>query len=580
MSRQKMAPVTVYVLKKDRMALLDDITDILKKERLILSSRCVDRLEDCLMAKLEPTLIPHDRNDPDRAINMAQSARLRKIKAQGPMRLEKRPTASNRITKSDRNTHSLPQSLFGHFGPPRNLHESFVDHRGKYPDSAPESEDGAEDEDEALAIVEAAKHRVESCDKPSTVSHNHFDQQFSVHKSMVSGINIASEDKISGAAGARASKKKTNTYLTARPPSKRTAFEHPPEDTTSSFYFPNTCLAFSQILPNVDQSAYSKPADMKKRADALVKKEPVDFNKNDCPTFGSRESVHSQTSNVNPAPKTVKTEAKQVAAVGHQPEGTLASVETVMTNPERTDVIAGDEKMDRIQASHGVDIGMGLAGVKNASPHSPILTITITEDTAAVAIPDTQNSTQSSSSSVSQSSFEHAQEQQDTPDTTFLSQSQDALTKSQVPTMTQDIDLKDLLQPSNPSVAGRKKKALKASKEADPVEINPRRSARLADKPKPTSTTTATKAPKAPKSTAEDALAQPPVLQSGRKRGRKDVGGQNESDGEEEEEYNGGRRKKVLSKPVVEKQRETWSKETKRGGHGRDRRTALGRHGL
>jgi hypothetical protein len=36
------------------------------------------------MARLEPTLISHDRNDPDRAINMAQSARLRNLEAQGP----------------------------------------------------------------------------------------------------------------------------------------------------------------------------------------------------------------------------------------------------------------------------------------------------------------------------------------------------------------------------------------------------------------------------------------------------------------------------------------------------------------
>ncbi|CAN9090272.1 unnamed protein product [Alternaria alternata] len=152
--------MAVYVLKKDRLALLDDITNILKNERLMLSSRCIDRLGDCLMAKLEPTLIPHDRNDPDRAINMAQSARLRNIKAQGPYRIVKRTKTSKHTSELHQNSKVVRHVRLGRFAGSSDVHESRMDGEFIPLDGATNNEDA--DEYKALAITEAGQHNVGS----------------------------------------------------------------------------------------------------------------------------------------------------------------------------------------------------------------------------------------------------------------------------------------------------------------------------------------------------------------------------------------------------------------------------------
>ncbi|CAN9419232.1 unnamed protein product [Alternaria alternata] len=126
----------------------------------------------------------------------------------------------------------------------------------------------------------------------------------------------------------------------------------------------------------------------------------------------------------------------------------------------------------------------------------------------------------------------------------------------------------------------RQKRALKAPKKDAAVEINPRRSARLAAKPTPASATTATKERQAPRPTAKNVLLLSPVLDPGSKRGRKEDSEEEEEDDYEKEGYESGRKKKIVSKATVERQRETRGNVTKRGGNGPDRRTALERYGL
>ena len=111
------------------------------------------------------------------------------------------------------------------------------------------------------------------------------------------------------------------------------------------------------------------------------------------------------------------------------------------------------------------------------------------------------------------------------------------------------------------------------------MEINPRRSARLAAKPKPACATTATKERQAPRPTAKNVLLLYPVLERGSKRGRKDSE-EEEEDDYEKGGYESGRKKKIVSKATVERQRETRGNTTKRGGNGLHRRAALERYDL
>ncbi|RII09728.1 hypothetical protein CUC08_Gglean005718 [Alternaria sp. MG1] len=486
-----MPPVMAYVLKKDRLALLDDITDIFKNERLTLSSRCIDKLRDCLMAKLEPALIPHDRNDPDRAINMAQSARLRNIKAQGPCRIAKRTKASEYTSEPHRDSKVVPHVRFGQFGGSRDAYESPMDRESIHLNGATNSKD--RDEGKYLAITEVGQHSFESRKMPSAVLHNHLNGPRDTQESFVSGLDIALEDKLLGAARARAPKKtKISACLTNRPPSKRHTFEHPPEDTNSSFYFPNTTPAFSQMLPNVDQSAYSKPVEMKERADALVKDVPIFNTKNDFPAFDSKNLVRHQAHNVVPAIEILKKNLELVDEAEYQPEDASVSGEIMVKSPELIFADTKDETTFQTRADNDIDVSKTFPDVKHASTPSPVAAFTITKDTTATVISSTLNSSHSASVSMSSSSVATEQALQDTPDSTFFSQSQEVLTQSRGHTITRTIDPKDL-QPPTSSMARRQKRALKAPKKDAAVEINPRRSARLAAKPKPASATTATK---------------------------------------------------------------------------------------
>ncbi|RYO15751.1 hypothetical protein AA0111_g11600 [Alternaria arborescens] len=573
-----MPPVTVYVLKKDRLALLDDITDILKNERLTLSSRCIDRLGDCLMAKLEPTLIPHDRNDPDRAINLAQSARLRNIKAQGPYRIVKRTKTSKHTSELHRNSKVVRHVRLGRFGGSSDVHESRMDGEFIPLDGATNNEDA--DEYKALAITEAGQHSVESRKVPSAVLHNHLDSPRDTQESFISGLDVALKNKLLGAARARAPKKtKISACLTNRPPSKRHTFEHPPGDTNSSFYFPNTAPAFSQMLPNVDQSAYSKPVEIKERADALVKDEPLCNTKNDFPTFDSKNPVRHQAHNFVPALKISNKNLKLVDEAEYQPEDASVSVEIVVKSPELIFADTKDETTFQTQADNTIDVSKTYPDVKHASTPSPVAAITITKDTTATVIPSTLNSSQSSSVSMFPSSVATEQALQDTPDSTFFSQSQEVLIQPRGHTITRIIDPKDR-QPPTSSMARRQKRPLKAPKKDAAVEINPRRSARLAAKPKLASATTATKERQAPRPTAKNVLLLSPVLNPGSKRGHKGDSEEEDEDDYEKEGYKSGRKKKIVSKATVERQRKTRGNATKRGGNGPDGRTALESYGL
>lgn len=251
--------------------------------------------------------------------------------------------------------------------------------------------------------------------------------------------------------------------------------------------------------------------------------------------FEDGKLVEYKATNLVPAAKTRQNEVKQAPFTRYNPKHTFASFDSVMSN-----AVAEPEPETGPETHPDV----------NHSP-PPIPVIKITDD-------DTAGGTQSSSgSSHFQDSCQDTQEPQDTPDSTYFSQSQDPFTQSQGRSGQQAIDPKDLLQP--PAPAARKKKTTKALKK--PVEINPRRSARLAEK-------NPTPAPKAPAP-----MAPPPVLNPSVKRDHGD-----DVEGEDEDER-GGRNKKVVSKAAVEKQRETRRGETAKRG-GRDRRTELQRRGV
>jgi hypothetical protein len=112
------------------------------------------------MAASEPVLTPHDRNDPDRAINMAQSARLRNIKAQGPYRIAKRTKASEYTSEPHRDSKVVPHVRLGQFGGSRDVYESPMDRESILLNDATNSQD--RDEGKYLAITEVGQHSFES----------------------------------------------------------------------------------------------------------------------------------------------------------------------------------------------------------------------------------------------------------------------------------------------------------------------------------------------------------------------------------------------------------------------------------
>jgi hypothetical protein len=432
------------------------------------------------------------------------------------------------------------------------VNQSFIDRDFIPPDDPPKSENG--DENETLAAVEAARQRSESRDRPSTDTYNWFGGPRNINESFISPvssiINTASADI--PLTDVRASKNtKLYTSLAAKPPTKKQSFEHPPENVNGSFYFPNTAPSFAELYPNVDQSAYSRPREMQERADALEDDEPIDITKGDHLIFEDGLLVDYTPSSLVSATRTGQKELKQVSST-EVVQPTFASADTVTANPDLTIHKSNNGTVNEIKSGDDINVSdkthPGHRDVNHSS--QPIPTITVTDP----VVDSTQTSTNTSNSLGSsrfQSFLEKTQESQNTPDSTYFSQSQDALTQPQDTIGSQTIAPKDLLQPPVP--AARNKKALKGSKK--PVEINPRRSARLAGK---------TPAP-AP---APASSAPPSDLNSSAKRSRKD-------DVDDKDE-SGGRSKRVVSKADVERQRETRGKETAKRG-GRDRRTALQR---
>ncbi|KAG9192996.1 hypothetical protein G6011_11730 [Alternaria panax] len=527
-SSTKMPPVTAYGLKKDRLALLDDIINILKDERLKLSSSCISRLEDCLMAKLEPTLIPHDHDDPNRAINMARSARLQKPKVQlGLTRIEKRTTTSKHTAKSHRRPDFIPHVRFGTFGGTRNVHESFMDCEFIRPDGAPD-----DDEDPAVAAVE--KKRLEASDKLSSNVFGHNGGPRNIHESFVAGPNIAFQHKLTEAVRLRARMSKDTK------PNKPF---HLPITTLQERYL-RTPLGMRRhifLLPQ-HHPGFRKDAP---QCGSIC---PIDIKEGGCLVFEGKMSVQYQVSGFAPAARSPK-EAEQAPSVpasktsnkvieqgtraGYQPEDISASEDVVAASPELT-VIKVDHKI--VQKT---DAG----------------------DDTDVALQDTPESTLSQ--------YQEALTQFQGPSTG----SQDALNQAQISAVIQTIDPKDLFQPPPPAVPGRKKRTSKAPKKVSAVEINPRRSSRLAEKPKP-----AMQAPKKAKAAKSPA---PQVLKPNAKRGRVDDQ-ENDKEGGEERGGDGIRNKRILSRAVVEKQREARGKETTKrsGGCERDWRTAWERRGV
>lgn len=104
-------------------------------------------------------------------------------------------------------------------------------------------------------------------------------------------------------------------------------------------------------------------------------------------------------------------------------------------------------------------------------------------------------------------------------------------------------------------MARRQKRALKAPKKDAAVGINPRRSARLAAKPKLASATTATKERQAPRPTAKNILLLSPVLNPGSKHGRKEDSEEEDEDDYEKEGYESGRKKKAVRRRLCLRQR-------------------------
>ncbi|KAI4943387.1 hypothetical protein J4E91_009296 [Alternaria rosae] len=501
----KMCPVTgSYLLKQRPIHLFHDIKDIIKNSGVTLSESCSQELKQFLDEKLEPYSLPYGAKRPNLQANLDNIARLRDRRAQ----LKGQGATSESFPSAN------PDKRNGFNTNPRNVDESSMDVSSNV-QTAPAVPTPRTLLKRARAN-ETAKYDTMYRRRPFDEVANRVHPPYGFKEAPV------------------ASKRST----------KAETFEHGPEDLNGSFYLHHNSPAFKKLLLQVDQSAYDKPSLIQECADDsldVVEEEPIErapptITKNDLVKLeDGTDSNANGRSKLDPEVNSKPTPAPVIKIEN----ATTTSAKRALDTFEEINPEAVSFTSDNLGA-----ISNTRPAVNQTPPSVPAVK---TKDVASGA----QSSLSSFMSPGLQSSPSDVnQEVQDTPDTTYLDQSQQTLGRWQSPfSQTQGL-------PNSFSQSGFGSQSFLSppgsvtSQTDGPVEINPRRSARLAQAQMTDSSSSAPPAP------ASSIPSPPPVISSsapavGVKRRR------TASLADEVERVECQvRNKKVVTKEVVAKQRE------------------------
>ncbi|KAI4917681.1 hypothetical protein J4E85_009773 [Alternaria conjuncta] len=488
----KMRPVTgAFLLKQSPHHLSHDIKDILEKHGVKLPPGCSQELTRYLNDKLEAYPIPFDPKRPNLQADLDNSARLRDRRAQ----LKDQGATPNSPAKT------LPRSrpdTFSRFGRPRNINESFM--------YVPW------DEPVSPSMLQP----------PMPVSVNSLLQGWPLKEKSIAAVKTPT--KVEKEQSAQAEIK--NSVKIAKETPVKVEIDGPLKTKIESA---NTTRSTSLNQGRADDYLDVATEKIIKRAPlATTKDNPVKVED----SVGSDVQRHSQIH------RTVDSKSPPAPVV--KPETATT------TSAKRT--LKAFEDMDPDAVSFASD---NLGAVKKTRP-----AVKQTPSSApAIKVEDATSGFQSSFGSSNSSGFRSSvsdvkQEFQETPDTTYLGESQQTLGRSQSPfSQTQDFPnsfsrsrfgSQSFLSPPDSAI----------SQTSGRVEINPRRSARLSQAKM---TAAGSSAPSASAPSAPPAPS--PTPSSASSLGVKRRRSASVTDDVEQVERQ-GRNKKFVTKEVVAKQRE------------------------
>jgi len=529
------------LLKQRPIDLFHGIKDIIKNNGVKLSESFSQELKQFLDEKLEPYSLPYGPKRPNLQADLSNSARLRDRRAQ--LQDQGATSKSFRPANPDKNDRDNTG--------PRNVHESFMDVPWNVK-TAPTMP--AASIPKTVLKLQRAK---ETAEYDTMYRKGPFDPVINrVHPPY-------------GFADAPV-KVKVDSSVARKAPTKAEAFQHGPEGVNDSFNLHHESKAFATLLPQVDRSVYDKASLIQERADdyldvgeeETVERAPLAITKDNLVKV--EDGIGSDVQRHNQVHRTVDSKSPAAPAIKSE-KATTTSAKRTLNN--------AFEEMDPEAVSFTSD---NLGAVKKTRPavkQTPSSASAIKVEGATSGF---QSSVGSSNSSGFQSSVSDVkQEFQETPDTTYLGESQQTLGRSQSP-FSQTQGFPNAFSRSRfGSQSFLSSPGSVTSQTSGRVEINPRRSARLSQ-----AKTTGSSAPSASGPSAPPAPSPTPSSASalGVKRRRS----ASLADEVEQVERQ-GRNKKFVTKEVVAKQREARHKEDakdKKRSSAERRRSVLQRRGL
>ena len=503
------------MLKQRPVDLFHGIKDIIKNHGVKLSPSCSQELKQFLDEKLEAYSLPYDPKRPSLQTDLDNSARLRdrrvQLKDPGATSKSFRPANPD---KSDRDNTG-----------PRNTHESFMDVPWEIK-TAPTTP---------------------TVQPPRTTSGRPRDERTAKYDTMYrEGSFDPVANRVHPPYGFREApvKVEVDSSVARKAPTKAEAFEHGPEGVIDSFNLHHDSRAFATLLPQVDRSVYAKASLIQERADDYLdvgkeetaERAPLAITKDNLVKV--EDSVGSDVQSHDQVHHTVNSKSPPAPAIKSE-KATTTSAKRTLNAFEEMDPDAVSLTSD----NHGA-IKKTRPAVKQAP--SPAPAIKVEDDTSGF-----QSSIGSSNSSGFQSSVSGVKNEfQETPDTTYLGESQQTLGRSQSP-LSQTQGFPNSFSRSRfGSQSFLSSPGSVTSQTSGRVEINPRRSARLSQAKM---TAAGSSAPSASVPSAPPAPSPTPSSASslGVKRRRS-----NSLADEVEQVERQGRNKKFVTREVVAKQRE------------------------
>lgn len=336
----------------------------------------------------------------------------------------------------------------------------------------------------------------------------------------------------------------TDSPVTSKPLIEKQNFEYDPDDLATILDLSNGPNVFAPPLSHSDPAVCKKASPIQKRADDYldegddINREPATTTKDELSILqdinatksndGDLSKLHLHSSHTSPPAPIIKIEMN--------------------TADDAERAIGAFEDIDPVFASFPFENSKAFGKARSDSYQMP-------PSVSAINVENAASGTQSSVSSFNSCGFKSSppdikQDLQDTPDTTYLDQSQQTFGRSQSPfSQTQGLP-NSFSQGRFGSQSFLSPPGSVISQTSGPVEINPRRSARLAQSKTPAPGSSAPSAP-ASQVPPPSLMISSSVPALGVKRRRS-----TSLPDEIEQVERQGRNKKVVTKEVVAKQRE------------------------